>query len=368
MARALPQHPVEAHPHVTAIPAARSLAPTRRPAIGRITRTRGRVLGLGIIIAALVPVLIASLAVGSREIDPATVVRAFLAPDGSFDQRTVLELRIPRTVIGVFAGVALGMSGLLMQGLTRNPLADPGLLGVSAGASFVVVLSIAFLGSADPATYVWFALAGAALATMVVHLLGRGRGRIDDPVRLVLAGWVLSALLEAGISAILVTNVETLDKYRFWVVGSLSGRTPGSLEAVLPLLVVGIVIAVLATRPLNALGLGDDVARGLGARVGPTRLMVSVGIVLLAGASVVLAGPIVFVGMAVPLVARSLVGADNRWLMPYCAILGILLVVGADTLGRVVIRPAELQVGIVTALLGAPLLVAVVRTRRLASV
>jgi iron complex transport system permease protein len=315
----------------------------------------------GLVVLALV--VVASLALGSRELDPLDVIHALVSQDGSMAQRIVTDLRMPRTVVALAVGMALGTAGLLMQGLTRNPIADPGILGVSAGASFAVVLSIRFLGTSDPMTFIWYAIAGAAVATVLVHLLSRGRQRLDDPVRLILAGAVVSMLLQAGVSAVLVNDVETLDRFRFWTVGSLSDADPQVLATLLPLLVVGGVIALVATRAMDALALGDDVARSLGARVGLVRLAVSAGIVLLTAAAVVLAGPIVFVGLVVPHVARAVVGPDHRWALPYCVIAGAILVLAADTLGRVLIRPAELQVGIMTALIGAPVLILMVRRR-----
>jgi iron complex transport system permease protein len=348
---------------LTAVPATRPLTAPARPVGAWLAHRRARVLGLGVAVGLLGLAIVASLAIGSRDLDPLAVVRALVAPDGSTAQRIVTELRLPRTLVGLAVGMALGMAGLLMQGVTRNPLADPGLLGVAAGASFAVVMSIRFLGTTDPARYAWFAIAGAALATVAVHLLARTRRRVDDPVRLVLAGAVLSALLQAGVSAVLVSSVETMNRYRFWMVGSLADASTEVLAMVLPLLVVGGVMAALSTRALDALSLGEDVASALGARVGLIRVGASAAIVLLTAASVVLAGPIVFVGLVVPHIARSMVGPDHRWLFPYCLLGGAILVLVADTLGRVVARPGELQVGIMTALIGAPVLLLAARRR-----
>jgi iron complex transport system permease protein len=348
---------------VSVLPAARPLAVAGRTTTGRLTRTSARLLGILGALVILGVVVLASLALGSRDLDPVAVVQGLVAPDGSLAQRIVTDLRLPRTVVGLGVGMALGTAGLLMQGLTRNPIADPGILGVSAGASFAVVLSIRVLGTSDPATFIWFAIAGAALATLLVHLLSRGRRRLDDPVRLVLAGAVVSMLLQAGVSAVLVNDVDTLDRYRFWTVGSLSDADPAVLGTLLPLLLLGGVIAFLATRSMDALALGDDVARSLGARVGLVRVAVSMGIVLLTASAVVLAGPIVFVGLVVPHVARTVVGPDHRWALPYCLIGGAILVVAADTIGRLVVRPAELPVGVMTALIGAPVLILMVRRR-----
>jgi iron complex transport system permease protein len=248
----------------------------------------------------------------------------------------VRELRVPRTELGLLVGAALGAAGALMQGTTRNPLAEPGILGVNAGAAFAVVAAIRFLGVDSVTAYAAFALAGAAISAVLVFALGgSGRGG-PTPVRLALAGAVLTALLVSLTSAVLVFDARTLDEFRFWIV-----------------------------RSLNALALGDEVARSLGQHVGRARAAAGAGFVLLAGGAVAAAGPVAFVGLGVPHVARGLVGPDYRWIVPYSVVLGAVLLLTADVLGRVVVRPAELQVGIVTALLGAPFFIWLVRRRRL---
>ncbi|MGH2380634.1 MAG: FecCD family ABC transporter permease [Candidatus Limnocylindria bacterium] len=327
-----------------------------------------RLAGLGAAAAVLLLACLGSLALGSAELELGTVVGAFTAFDGSNGHLIVLELRLPRTLIGLGVGAALGLAGCVMQGVTRNPLAEPGILGINAGASLAVVIAIALLGIAQPADYVWFALAGAALASVLVYALGLlGRGGAA-PLRLVLAGAVLAALLTSLTSAILVLDANTLDQFRFWAVGSIAGRDLGVLAAVLPFLVLGGALALVSGRQLNALSLGDDVARSLGQRVGIVRLALAASVVFLAGVAVAAAGPIAFVGLAVPHAARALVGSDYRWLLPYSAVLGPALLLASDILGRILARPGELQVGIMTALIGAPVLIWLVRQRRLAQV
>lgn len=317
---------------------------------------------------ALCVVALASLALGSAELELGAVIRAFTAFDGSNGHLIVIELRLPRTLIGLGVGAALALAGCVMQGVTRNPLAEPGILGVNAGASLAVVIAIALLGVAHPAGYVWFALAGAAVASVLVYALGSvGRGGAA-PMQLALAGAVLAALLTSLTSAILVLDANTLDQFRFWAVGSIAGRDLGVLIAVLPFLLGGGVLALVSGRQLNALSLGDDVARSLGQRVGLVRLAMAVSVVLLAGGAVAAAGPIAFVGLAVPHAARALVGPDYRWLVPYAALLGPSLLLASDILGRILARPGEVQVGIMTALIGAPVLIWLVRQRRLAQV
>lgn len=301
-----------------------------------------------------------SLALGAADLDLGSVVGAVVTPDGSSAQLIVTELRLPRTLVAIAVGVALGLSGVLMQGVTHNPIADPGFLGVNAGAAAAVAIGL-LLGVAGVGGYVWFALIGAALATAVVTLLGNvGRGR-PSPVRLALAGAVVAALCSAFTSAILVLDESTLDRFRFWDVGSLAGRGYDDLFTVLPFIVAGGLLALALGRGLNGLALGDDVAASLGQRVAATRLLAGFAIVLLAGGAVAAAGPIAFAGLAVAHVARRFAGPDYRWALAYAVVLGPALLVASDLIGRLVARPSELEVGIVTALLGAPVLVWLVR-------
>jgi iron complex transport system permease protein len=306
---------------------------------------------------------LASLAIGSQAIPLHDVLTAFTAPDNSDATAIVRDLRVPRTELGLLVGAALGAAGALMQGTMRNPLAEPGIFGINAGAAFAVVIAIAALGVSSVTAYTGFALVGGAAAATAVFGLG-GRGS-PDPIRLALAGAVVATLLISLTSAVLVFDAETLDEFRFWVVGSIAGRDAGVTLAVLPVAAAGLAIALAAGRSLNALALGDDVARSLGQHVGRTRALVGVGFVLLAGAAVAAAGPIAFVGLLVPHVARALVGADYRWIVPVSITLGAVLLLGSDVVGRVLARPAELSVGIVTAAVGAPFFVWLVRRRRL---
>jgi iron complex transport system permease protein len=282
------------------------------------------------------------------------------------DHLIVRSLRVPRTVLGLAVGAALGLAGAVMQGVTRNPLADPGILGIEAGASLAVVIGIYAFGIGSLAGYVWFAFAGAAAASVVVYTLGSmGRGGAT-PVKLALAGAALASLLGSFTSAILLTDLATLDQFRFWVVGSLAGRGGDIAVHVLPFLAVGTILALGSARSLNAMALGDDVARSLGQRVHAARAVAALAVVILCGAAVAAAGPIAFVGLTIPHVARALCGPDYRWVLPWSMVLAPVLLLGADIIGRLVARPGELQVGIVTALVGAPFFIALVRRRRLA--
>lgn len=331
-------------------------------------RRRRRVLGLAVLGALLLLAAAASLAVGTRTIPLGDVWSALVAPVGTEHDVIVRELRVPRTLLAITVGLALGAAGALAQGHTRNPLADPGLLGVSAGAAFAVVLAITLLGVGTPLTYVWAALLGALAASLLVFGLGTsGRGGAS-PVVLALAGAAVSALLGALTTAVVLSDLGTLDAYRTWVVGSLAGRGTDVLLQVLPFLLAGLVLAAVNAPALDTLGLGDDAARSLGLHVLRARLLGVAAVTLLTGAAVAACGPIGFVGLVVPHVARAVTGPAHRWLVPTSALCGAVLLLAADVLGRVVARPAEVQAGIVLAVLGAPAFVALVRRRRLVAV
>ena len=328
----------------------------------RVTRTAG----ISLAVAALVAVALLSLAIGAKAIPLSTVIDSLLHPSDTQDSVIITDLRVPRTILGLLVGAALGLAGALMQALTRNPLADPGLLGVNAGAAAAVIVAIALLGLTGITAYVWFAFLGAAIASVVVYAIGTGGRGAATPARLALAGTAITAALTAFTYAVALSDPDMLQRFNQWNVGSLAGRDTDTVWRVAPFLVAGIVLALLLTRSLNALALGDDTARALGANVGRTRIAGAVAITLLCGAATAAAGPIVFVGLTIPYVARAIVGPDQRWVLPYSALLGPVLLLGADVVGRVVARPGELEVGIVTAMLGAPVFIALVRRRRIA--
>jgi ABC-type Fe3+-siderophore transport system permease subunit len=329
------------------------------------SRRRRRLLGLAVLLALVVVTCLASIAVGTRSIGLGEVWRALFDSSPTSEEAVIVrQLRVPRTLLGLLVGLALGVSGALMQGHTRNPLGDPGLLGVTAGASLAVVLSIALLGITTPSGYVWFAFLGALAGTVLVYAIGSaGRGGAT-PVTLALAGAALSALLYALVRAVLVSDQQTLDSFRFWVVGSLAGRGADVAWQVAPFVAAGLLLAFANSPALNMLGLGEDVARGLGQRIWLARLVGLTAITLLCGAATAACGPIAFVGLVVPHAVRALTGPDHRWLVPCSALGGAILLLTADVIGRVVARPAELQVGIVLALVGAPFFIALVRRRK----
>lgn len=293
-------------------------------------------------------------------------VGAVLAGHGDAHLRQVLEARVPRTVVGAVVGAALAVAGLLIQGVTRNPLAEPGLLGVSMGASAAIVTATAFLGLGTGTATVWAAVPGAVVAVGVVYALGRRAGGASV-VPLVLAGAVVSAVLGAYVQAMVLTRPDAFDSYRFWVVGSLAGARWETLATIAPVVLLGIVLTVLVVPGLDAVQLGDAVATSLGVHVATVRLGALAAATLLAAAATAAAGPIVFVGLAVPHVARALVASDLRWQVPVTLLLGATLLVASDVLARVVARPTELMVGVVTAFLGAPFLLAAVRRTRVAT-
>lgn len=284
----------------------------------------------------------------------------------SYNQTVVRSLRLPRTLIGLGVGAALAVAGATIQAATRNPLGDPSILGINAGAAFAIVTALYFGGLSSSHQYIWFAFGGALGAAMLVYVVAAaGRGGAT-PVKLALAGAIVASLLGSWTTALLLLDEQTLDIVRFWLAGSLAGRELDVFWTVLPFIGVGVAGALLLSRQLNVLSLGDDIARGLGMRTGRIRVVSAVLVVLMAGGSVAAAGPIAFVGLAVPHIVRTFVGPDYRWILAYSLLVGPMLLLGADIAGRLVVRPEELQVGIITAFCGAPFLIAVVRSRRVA--
>jgi iron complex transport system permease protein len=344
---------------MTTLSATRVPTPTATSRRSASSRALWMLTGLVLLGAAAV----ASVALGVRSVGLDEVVSGVLGSTDTIGEAAVAK-RVPRTVLAMLVGAALAVSGAVMQGVTRNPLADPGILGVTAGAALFVVVGIAFLGLADPTSYIWVAIAGAALAAAFVYAVGSlGRGG-PTPLKLALAGAACSAAFTSLISAILLPRLDVMDTFRFWQIGGVGGAQTEKTLQVLPFLAVGALLSLATARGLNSLALGDDLARGLGEHVGRTRLLAAVGAVTLAGAATAVAGPIGFVGLAVPHLCRLLVGVDHRWLLPFSAVLGAALLTAADVVGRLIARPAEVDVGIVTAMLGAPVFIAIVRRQK----
>ena len=325
--------------------------------------------GLAALLTGVVLAGLASLALGSLSISLSDVVGAFTGFDDSDAQVIVRDVRGPRTLVAMAVGAGLGAAGAVAQGVTRNPLADPGILGISMGASFFVVAAIFVLGISSALGYVWFAFVGSVVAGITVYGLGAtGSSNRAAPINLALAGAAVAALFGALTSSVLVVDTQTLNEFRFWMVGSVAGRDLDTLAVAGPFMAIGLIGALLAGRALNALALGEDVAQALGQRVARTRAVLLASFVLLSGGAVALAGPIAFVGLIVPHIARGLVGADYRWVVPYSILIGAMLITVADVIGRIVARPDEIQVGIVMAVLGVPVFIALVRRKKLAEV
>ncbi len=337
-------------------PAVSGAAVVRRP-------RRGRALWLLVVLGALAALMFASVVVGSRDVPWSAVVAAFGGATENFDQAAVAK-RIPRTLLAVLAGAALGVAGAVMQGVTRNPLADPGILGVTMGASLAVVAGIAYFGLASATSFVWVAIVGAGVTTVFVYTIGSlGRGGAT-PLKLALAGAATTAALASFIRAVVLPRADIAEGARSWQIGGVGGGTFDSVTQVLPFVLAGLLVCLLSARALNLLALGDELAAGLGERVALARGAAFVGAVVLCGATTAVTGPISFVGLVVPHVCRLLVGVDHRWLIPFSALTGAALLTAADVVGRIVARPAEIDVGIVTALIGAPFFIYIVRRQK----
>lgn len=323
-----------------------------------------RSLLIGAFLVALLVLIVLSIAVGSKPLTPAEVLAA-LGSDGTAEHRYIVwDLRIPRTVAAVVVGIALGIAGALMQAYTRNPLADPGILGVNAGAALFVAVGVAFLGMTAPVQYMWLAFAGALVVTIAVYLIGAtGRGPAD-PIRLTLAGVALGAVLSGFTTGLSLSNPSAFDKMRSWHAGTVLGRGYDVMLPLLPLVVLGLVLAALVAGALNSVALGEDVARSHGVNLTRMRLMVVAAVTLLAGSATAIAGPISFIGLMVPHMVRWVLGPDQRRILAGSVIVAPCLLLLADIVGRLIVIPGEMPAGVVTAFVGAPMLVVLVRRRK----
>jgi iron complex transport system permease protein len=329
-------------------------------------RVRRRGLGLGVLFALLLVATVGSVVLGTRDVDLGTIWQALTDFDGSSTAQTVIaEMRIPRTLVGITAGVGLGLSGAILQASTRNPLADPGIMGINGGAAAAIVMAITLLGTQTLSVYIWFGFSGAGLAVVAVYSIASFGREGATPVKLALAGAAISAGLFALVSALVLIDIDAFDELRFWQVGSLAGRYWPVFWQTLPFLLVGSIVALFSGRALNGLALGDDVAAGHGIDVRRTRFRLFVLVAVLCGAAVSACGPIIFLGLAVPQAARALVGPDYRWVLAYTAVMSPIVLLVADVIGRVAAAPGELQVGVVLGVLGAPVFILLVRYRNL---
>ncbi|MBH0155522.1 iron ABC transporter permease [Fictibacillus sp. 5RED26] len=324
---------------------------------GNKLKTAGLI--VGILIALIIMVL--SVVLGYMNTSLKQAIEAYTAFNGSNEHLIIQLSRVPRSLVGMAVGISLGIAGVLMQALTRNPIASPDIFGVNAGAGFFIVFGVTFLGVSSIQQFMWIGFLGAAVAAGLAYALGSaGQGGLT-PVKLTLAGAVMAALFASLTQGMLVTNEKALDEVLFWLAGSVEGRKLSMLVAVLPALVIAWVISLLLSRQLNAFALGEDVAISLGQKTVVFKLAAALMVIILAGGSVAIAGPISFIGIVVPHFARYLVGNDHRWIVPYSAIIGGIMLVVADIGARYIIMPEEAPVGVVTALIGTPFFIYIVR-------
>jgi iron complex transport system permease protein len=322
-----------------------------------------RLLWLLVVVGLLAALSAASVSIGSRDVGWSDILAALGGSTENLGQAAVTK-RIPRTVLAVVVGAALGLAGAVMQGVTRNPLADPGVLGINMGASLAVVVGLAWFGLFTATSRLWTAVVGAALAAVFVYAVGSlGRGG-PSPLKLALAGAATSAALASFVTAVSLPRGDITTSVQSWLIGGVGGATFATIGPAVPFFVAGFAVSLLSARSLDSLALGDELAAGLGERVAVVRGVAAAGSVLLCGAAVAVAGPIGFVGLVVPHLCRLLVGVDHRWLLPFSALAGACLLTASDVLGRIVARPSEIDVGIITALIGAPFFIAVVRKQK----
>jgi iron complex transport system permease protein len=325
--------------------------------------TRSRLVWLAIAFVVVAGLAFASISIGSRVVSWDEIVGALAGNQDGLGQGAVTK-RIWRTALALLLGAALGVSGAVMQGVTRNPLADPGILGVNMGASLAVVTGIAWFGLWSFSSFIWTAILGAALTAVFVYVVGSLGRDGATPLKLALAGAATSAAAASFISAVVLPRGDIAGSVRSWQIGGVGGATIEAITTVLPFLAVGALICFGCARALNSLALGDELAAGLGERVAYVRALASLGAVLLCGAATAGAGPIAFVGLVIPHLCRLLVGVDHRWLLPFSALTGAALLTVSDIVGRIIARPEEIDVGIITALVGAPFFIYIVRRQK----
>ncbi|WP_345473972.1 iron chelate uptake ABC transporter family permease subunit [Glutamicibacter ectropisis] len=337
------------------------------PATGNLVDSTGAKLAwlVGLVIL-LAFTILCSLAFGSRHIDFSVAWSSIVDPSlNSEEVQVIRQLRIPRTVLGVLAGIALGVAGALIQALTRNPLADPGILGVNAGAQFALVTASFFLGSLSVIASIWWALAGALVATLAVYGLSLSRnGRSAEPATLVLAGVAFGAVLSGVTTALVLIRPQIFDMMRVYAAGNINGHELSTVLVIVPFVAVGLLISLCCAGSLNAIALGDAPAKALGVRIAPVRIAVITSVTLLCGAATALAGPIGFVGLMIPHVVRWLFGVQQGWILVFTMVLAPVLLLGSDILGRIILPNTEVSAGIVTAFLGAPVLLILARRKK----
>ncbi len=340
-------------------------AQTKQVSSARFIQTRallplGLIMGLGLLVLCLGW----SITLGAADISFQTIWDSLFVFDDSLFQHLVIRtVRLPRVVSGALVGASLAVAGAIMQGLTRNPLASPDILGINSGAAFAVVLLVFILGSPPLSMYALAAFVGAGIASVIVYALGSMGRSGPTPLKLTLAGAVFTAFVSSFTTALLITSQDTLDQIRFWTVGSLAGREWSLFTQTAPYMIVGLIGALLLARQITTISLGEDIATGLGQNTLVVKGLAALMVVLLAGGGVALAGPIGFVGLVAPHIVRFIVGQDYRWILPYCALVGAVLVIIGDMAARVIIRPQELPVGVMMALIGAPFFIYLARSK-----
>jgi iron complex transport system permease protein len=338
-------------------------ATAARPVSGRGGRVTKHMM-LGGLIALLVVFCVLSVSIGSRDVSLNEIINGVLGRTDSFGEAAV-AMRVPRTLLALIAGAALGIAGAVMQGVTRNPLADPGILGVNTGASLAVVVGVVWFNIYSVEAYVWSAIFGAGATAAMVYTIGSmGRGGAT-PLKLALAGAATSIALSSLVIAIVLPRNDIAGGIRSWQIGGVGGASFDRIVPILPFILIGLLISFASAKKLNSLALGDELAAGLGERVMLARLTAAIGAILLCGATTAACGPIGFVGLIVPHLCRLLVGVDHRWLLPLSGLTGAALLLSADIVGRIIAKPAELQVGVVTAFIGAPFFIWIVRHQRI---
>ncbi|ALF53044.1 iron ABC transporter permease [Nostoc piscinale CENA21] len=320
-------------------------------------------LGLILGILILLVCLVFSVTLGAAEIPINKILASFIIFDGSYEHLVIQTVRLPRSLIALLVGSALAVAGALMQGLTRNPLADPGILGIESGAALAVVATTFVFGSSSLNVLTLVAFLGAGVTAMLVYLIGSlGKGGAT-PLNLTIAGAAITALISSVMTAMLIVSQRTLEEIRFWLAGSLAGRDINILLSALPFVVIGLVVAFALGRQITTMSLGEDVAKGLGQQTGWVKITTAISVVLLAGSSVSLAGPVGFIGLIVPHIVRFFIKADYCWILPYSAVLGATLLLIADIAARVLLKPQEIPVGVMTALVGAPFFVYLAKSK-----
>lgn len=326
-----------------------------------IRNNRAKAFGLIIGVLFIAALIWSSIVLGLTKVSAQMVFDTIYHFDGSNEHIIIQDTRIPRAFIAASVGASLAIAGAVMQGLTRNPLASPGILGINAGASFFVVFGISFLGMSSLTAFAWLAFLGAAVASVVVYVFGSMGSEGLTPIKITLAGAAIAAMFSSMTQGMLTLDERALDQVLFWLAGSIQGRDLDILLSVLPYLAAGWLISLAFGKQMNVLAMGEDLAKGLGQKTLLVKVAGGVIVVLLAGGSVAVAGPIGFVGIIIPHFARWLVGIDYRWVIPYSALLGAVLLLAADIGARYILMPAEVPVGVMTAIVGAPFFVYIAR-------